>query len=64
VGSQQITLRQAWENVSTFGTGLPTQEFVIESVWLGAHIYAFTITGLSLQLERLAEWAVDIDRSG
>lgn len=55
-GSQQITLRQAWENSSTFGTGLPTQEFLIGSVWLGAHVDVFTIIGLSLQLEHLAEW--------
>ncbi|MGH2796132.1 MAG: HEPN domain-containing protein [Thermoleophilaceae bacterium] len=55
-GLQQITLRQAWENSSTFGTGLPTQDFVIGSVWLGAHVDAFTITGLSLQLEHLREW--------
>jgi hypothetical protein len=43
-GSQQITLREAWENASTFGTGLPTQEFVVGSVWLGAHVDAFTPT--------------------
>ena len=55
-GSRQITLRQAWENASTFGTGLPTQNFVIGSVWLGAHIDTFTITGLSLRLEHLPEW--------
>ena len=55
-GSRQITLRQAWENCSTFGTGLPTQDFLIGSVWLGAHVDAFTITGLSLQLEHLREW--------
>jgi len=55
-GSRQISLRQAWETSSTFGTGLPTQEFLIGAVWLDAHVDAFRITGLSLQLEHLAEW--------
>jgi hypothetical protein len=55
-GTQRITLRQALETGSTFGTSLPTQTFVIVAVWIGAHVSTFTITGLRLQLEYLAEW--------